>query len=178
MKLKDCIMMAAQLLELGDVLKEQTPTDVDKLLLLCANNCLDEITSEYLPLIQEKKAMAKDGKIPYSLLDETVFDVIEVRHENKKVDFRLLPTYIKVDKDGEHIVKYCTRCSLLGAEDEVPVSLLITPRVIAYGIASEYMLVKGFYEEAVTFDGLFKDTLSRLASGKKEKRVGRRRWLL
>lgn len=178
MKIKDCIVIASQLLNLGEDHQGKTSAETDKLLLLCANNCLDEITSEYFPLIQEKSVKASDGKIPYSLLGETVYDVIHVKKGSDKVDFELLPTHIKVAKEGEYTVKYCTSCGKLDAEDEIPISLHITSRVIAYGIASEYMLINGFYEEAVTFDKLFKDALIRAAYGRKERRVKSRRWLL
>lgn len=178
MKLKDCIQLSGVLLNLSDVLTSKSPTDTDKLLLRCANNCISEIACEYLPLIDEKKVNAKDGKITYSLLGKTIYDVINVTSEDKKVEFELMPSYIKVEKDGEYTVKFCYCPSELQADDEVPMPLLVTERVIAYGIASEYMLINGFYEEAMAFNQVFKDALVRAAYGKKEKRVKSRRWLI
>lgn len=178
MKIKECIQLAGVLLNLGDVLKSKTLTDTDKLLLRCANNCLSEIASEYLPLINEKTVKASGGKIMYSALGTTIYDVIDVKSEDGKAEFELMPSFIKVEKDGEYTVKFCYCPGELTEDDDVPMSLLITDRVIAYGIAAEYMLINGFYEEAVTFDRVFKDALNRAAYGKKERRVKSRRWLI
>lgn len=174
MKLNECLQLAEKLLDGAD---KNSPDEAD-LLLGCANNCLSEIASEYLPLVAEKTATAQDGKIPYSQLGETIYDVTEVRRENEKADFELMPSYIKVKKDGEYTVKYCYCPGELSPSDDVPFGTNITARVIAYGIAAEYMLIKGFYEEAVTFDKVFKDALVRASYGRKERRVKRRRWLL
>ncbi len=178
MKIKECIKLAGVLLNLGDVLKSTTLTDTDKLLVRCANNCINEIASEYLPLIDEKTVRASGGKIMYSSLGTTIYDVIDVKFEGRKAEFELMPSFIRVKKDRNYTVKFCYCPSELTAEDNVPMSLLVTGRIIAYGIAAEYMLINGFYEEAVTFDRVFKDALIRAAYGKKERRVKSRRWLI
>ncbi len=178
MKIKECIKLAGVLLNLGDVLKSTTLTDTDKLLVRCANNCINEIASEYLPLTDEKTVKASGGKIMYSALGTTIYDVVDVKFEDKKAEYELMPSYIKVEKDGNYSVKFCYCPGALTAEDNVPMPLLITDRVIAYGIAAEYMLINGFYEEAVAFDRVFKDALIRAAYGKRERRVKSRRWLI
>ncbi|MBR2967469.1 MAG: hypothetical protein IKC35_01665 [Clostridia bacterium] len=178
MKLKECILLAASALNL-DVAFDEQLTDTEKLLIRCANNCLDEITSEYIPLKCELTVQSSNGSIPYSLISDTVYDVISVTDINgARVRFSLMPSRIKVDKDGAYKVIYCTRAPTLQLEDDVPIELHLTPRIISYGIAAEYLLVTGFYEEAVTYDTRFKDALKRALSGHGEKRLKGRRWLI
>ncbi|MBE5730755.1 MAG: hypothetical protein E7350_02230 [Clostridiales bacterium] len=178
MKLRECIELAAIALNLGDVLGREL-TDTDKQLIACANNCIDEIASEYLPIKKEKTVAAEGGLIAYSLLDEAVYDVLEVRDKKgNAVEFCVKPSHIQVEHDGEYTVCYCTRPPVLGVDDEVPIALKLSPRILSYGIVAEYLLCGGFYEEAVTFDARFKDALKRATSGFKEKRIKLRRWLL
>ncbi len=176
MKIKECIQLAAEALNLDATLNGQSETD--RLLLRCANNCLDEITSEYLPLMSEKTVQSKDGRIAYSELGTAVYDVKWVKKDGNKVKFGLMPSYIDVSCDGEYEVMFYTRPEQMTLSDDVPETLHLTPRVISYGIAAEYLLVSGFYEEAVMYDRRFKDALVRLAGGDAARRVKRRRWLL
>lgn len=178
MTLKECITLAASMLNLGEVLKSSNLTDTDKLLIECGNNCLDEIATEYLPLEVEKEVEATGGQIAYSLLGETVFDITGVFREGNKAKYKLMPSHIKVDKDGKYTVRFCTRPSTLGANDELPLLLHLTPRIVAYGIAAEYLLISGFYEEAMTYDKRFKDALVRMTGGRGEKQIKLRRWLI
>ncbi|MBR2970192.1 MAG: hypothetical protein IKC48_00100 [Clostridia bacterium] len=178
MKLRESIELAAAALNLSDVLGREL-TDTDKLLITCANNCIDEIASEYLPIKKEKTAWAVGGKIAYAELDQTVYDVLELRDKRGNVvEFSVMPSHIAVEQDGEYTVRYCTRPPILGADDEVPVTLRLSPRVLSYGIVAEYLLYGGFYEEAVTYDARFKDALKRATSGNGEKKIKLRRWLL
>ncbi len=175
MKLKDAILLAAAALNVDGVLTGERP-ETDKLFLQCANNCLDEIAAEYIRLEESKKVMATDGKIYYSELSETVFDIIDVRKDGTRVTYRLMPSYIEVG-EGEYTVRFCTRPLTLESDDDVPFPLKLTPRILSYGIAAEYLLCNGFYDEAVTYDKRFKDALNHSAYGKAEKRIRRRRWL-
>lgn len=179
MKLKEGIILAASALNLDGVLADDKLSDTDKLLIRCANNCLDEITAEYLPLKCDLKVTATGGSIPYSLLGETVYDVLSVTDaQGNKVKFELMPSRIKVARDGEYTVRFCTRAPQLEPDGEVPVQLRLTPRILSYGIAAEYLLVSGFYEEAVTYDTRFKDALKRAVFGGSEKKIRMRRWLI
>lgn len=178
MKLRESIQLAAAALNLSDVLGREL-NDTDKLLITCANNCVDEIASEYLPIKKQKTVTVKDGVIAYGELDETVYDVLDVRdNRGNVVEFCLQPSNIKVERDGEYTVCYCTRPPALGLDDEVPFELKLSPRVLSYGIIAEYLLFGGFYEEAVTYDARFKDALKRATGGFGEKRIRLRRWLL
>ncbi len=176
MKIKDCMQLAAETLNLDATLTGKS--DIDKLLLRCANNCLDEITSEYIPLKSEKKVKTTGRRISYSELGSAVYDVLWVKKEGVKVEFELMPSYISVASDGEYEVMFYTRPATMTISSDVPVSLHLTPRVISYGIAAEYLLISGFYEEAAMYDKRFKDAIIRLAQGDTAKKVKRRRWLL
>lgn len=177
MKLGECILLAANSLGLENVLSDKTQSDTDKLLVCCANNVLDEITSEYLPLKCEVTVSTSDGTIPYSELGN-VYDVVNVTKNGVKIDYSLYPSFIEVDGLGEYKVTFYARPNKLEPEDDIPVQLRLTPRIVSYGIIAEYLLVSGLYEEAVTYDRRFKDALNRLAYCNGEKRIKRRRWLL
>lgn len=177
-KLLDCVLLTASALNLDAKFGEQL-TDTEKLLIRCANNCLDEITSEYLPLKSEIKVKSTNGSIPYSHIADTVYDVVSVTDsKGERVKFTLMPSRIKVDRDDEYTVLYCTRIQTLEINDEIPSELHLSPRIISYGIIAEYLLVTGFYEEAVTYDTRFKDALKRAISGVRERKVKGRRWLI
>ena len=164
-KLLDCVLLTASALNLDAKFGEQL-TDTEKLLIRCANNCLDEITSEYLPLKSEIKVKSTNGSIPYSHID--VVSVTDSKGE--RVKFTLMPSRIKVDRDDEYTVLYCTRIQTLEINDEIPSELHLSPRIISYGIIAEYLLV--------TYDTRFKDALKRAISGVRERKVKGRRWLI
>lgn len=175
MKIKECIKLAAEALNL----QTDESGEVEKTLLRCANNCLDEITSEYIPLKAEKTVTSTDKSVSYSLLGDTVYDVLKITDSSgREVEFSLMPSRIKVARDGTFNVQFLTRSPTLGIDDDVPVCLRVTPRIISYGIIAEYLLVNGFYSEAITYDTRFKDALKRSQSGLGEKRVKGRRWLI
>lgn len=178
MTLDECIIEAASMLNLDDVLTEPTLSETDKLLVKCANRCLDEIVTEYLPYEKEKEVESADGKIKYCLLDRDVYDISGVYDERGKVKYRLMPAYLEVERDGKYTVRYSAKLPPLTIGDEIPVQLRLTERIVAYGIATEYLLSSGFYDEAVTYDQRFKDALKRVAYGSGEKRIKTRRWLL
>ena len=168
MKASDCIAVAKEMIGEGN----------ENTLLLCLNNCLDEIACEYAPSYVTEKAVSYGGIISFSSLSNEVADVVNVTGDNGNVPFEVRANGIYLENNGIYVVKYAVRPTVLSIDDEVALPPKITCRILCYGIIAEYYLISGMFEEAVTWDKRFKDALCAYSHGRKEHRVKQRRWML
>lgn len=168
MKVSDCIATAKSMIGEGN---EDT-------LLLCLNNCLDEIAAEYLPSVVTQKVKSYGKCISYLTFSDDIADVIYVKNDNGKVNFSVDEQGINVEEDGTFTVGYTVRKAAVKANETLKLPLRVTVRMLCYGIIAEYYLISGMYEDAVTWDKRFKDSLAACSYGRKEHRVRQRRWLL
>jgi len=112
----------------------------------------NEIEHDYLPLCCEDEAESDTGTIEYSLLTMPCVRIIRVTDEyGNSVPFKLFPQYLRT-QPGRVNVSYTYTPREKNAEEESDFVLSVSPRLFAYGIASEYSLAAGLFEEAAVWD--------------------------
>lgn len=187
MLLKDIIKEAATLLKLDAVLSlpemggNQTDAQAEKELELlkdCVNLVLNEIASDYVPLEFIEEVLVSDRKIPYTALSKTALRVKSVKNgKGRDCYFKVYPSYIYTDCDGVCRIEYCyIPVSAQNLDDTLEYNQRVTSRLIAYGTAREYCLIMSMYEEALSFDGRFKDSLQNAVRQNTVLKIPKRLW--
>lgn len=189
MLIKDIIISAAEMLamervlglpELGGGAEDANGTKELSLLLRCTNLVLNELTSEYLKPRKTRKVVAgTDGRVEYAQLLDRVTDIISVRDgSGRKQGFSAKSVYIQttLKAGAELTVEYVYTLPALGLDDDTGLALNnVSERLAAYGVAAEFCIINGIYDEAAMWDKRYKDALlSALRSGREIKYKGRR----
>lgn len=187
MTYKDCIKIASLYLDENNLYNYTNDVDTyndaetqQKIRYLCS--CIDvvinEIASEYFPIKKIEKATATAKRIEYEALSEYVLDIRYVKRNGRKVNYEMYPSYIEVDEDGEYEVcyEYTPKSYNGNINEEIKAYGRITPRVVAIGAVAEYCLAFDRFDEAITYDKMFKDALVGVAKSKGKLKVKARRW--
>ena len=185
MTVKDIIEKSAVLLNKSEIVKYLNTgvaenyfsvlEDVE-ILLNCYNVIQDEIASSYFRFKDCEKLSTENGVIKLSRFTNNPFAIISIKDESGlKLDAKILPTEIITDKTA--VIEYYYLPSAKKLEDisdftGTPVTL----RTLCYGVMTEYLLIKGAFEESSTWHSKYVDALSNLAINVKRKRVKGRVW--
>ena len=146
-------------------------------MLLAYNNTLSQIAEQYIPYTAEEEVTPVQGRIYYGSLGNTCYKVRGVYDKSQPLPYRLMYDYIKVDADGDLTVIYDYIPTAVGAEDldaNAPVAAKLSLRTLAYGVAAEFALIRGRYEESVEFEKKFVDGILAAARNNKLKLPERR----
>lgn len=180
MKLKEIIEIA--LTYLGDdepYVSEQTSKHPKiQLLIKCANLVIKEIACDYIPLIQEEIIQIKDGKFDYDSFPMRVREVLKVTDLDSgvRVKFRQNPNYCNVEMSKNALVKYSYIPDDIGVDDECVLSPKISAKTLALGVAAEYSLIEGLYEQSVMFGEKFREDIKGACRRNCELRMRPRVW--
>jgi hypothetical protein len=187
--MSDCLQLAAVFLQLENALallcgrqedlneEELKEAQKDKeLLLRCANLVVNEIASEYVHLNAFQTFRTENGHIPYSLFEKQPADITAVHKEGSCCRFKLYPCEIitesgTVDVFYRYLPQNKAADGVLDFEEGK-----INQRIIAYGTAAEYCIIKGMYEEGVVWDKRYKDSLSCALKISKPITLAARKW--
>lgn len=147
-----------------------------KTLLRCFNLVENEIALDYLPLIAEEEIESETGVIPYASLSKEAVRVLAVCDEwGNEAAFKIFPECLKTQPQ-----KVCVRYTYLPEkktfQDKSDFTLHASVRLFAYGIAAEYSLASGLFEEAAVWDKKYKDAIKAAYCAKPIQRIRSRRW--
>ncbi|MBO5712598.1 MAG: hypothetical protein J6R88_00135 [Clostridia bacterium] len=185
MKVKDILILCCDLLEdnnLKTYFTGGTPADSEsakadgELLLKCYNLITDEISREYYRLTTEETFTPTNGVVSLSqfMFNPVVINTV-TSLDGGEVDYKVNPVKVYVDKTVR--IGYAYACPERMIEEMSDFSFTkISKRVLAYGTITEYMLIKGMYEEAVTWRDKYRTSLYACLSVKKVKRIKKREW--
>jgi len=154
MTVKETILLAADELGFGERVRgyfdggtaegEKEAKD----LLRCFNLVENELALDYLPLQREDEAYSETGTIEYTALSRSAVRILRVRDEwGNDAAFRLYPAYLKT-QPGKVRVTYTYTPRKKTFTEESDYILQASPRLLAFGMAGEYCLACGMYEEA------------------------------
>ena len=178
MKLKDVIEIC--LTYLGDedpTISSSTKTTAKiKLLVRCANIVIKEIAGDYLPLTESKVCTVKEGEVEYSSFDHRVKEVLSVKSNGVEVEWRAMPSNLKVQCEGEVNIKYSYLPADVDLEGECDVDVRVSPVCLAMGTCAEYCMIEGNYELAVMMNDKFMDSIAIACRNNREKKVKGRVW--
>lgn len=184
MTVKDILMLACEFVgekELIEKVKSAETLDdieTEKLdtLLSCFNLVNQEIASDYLPYLTKEEVSDVGGRIFYADLSKKVVNVYEVKNKfGFSVPFKNFSNYIEVE-GGVKSVIYSFLPENMGSEDTVEFYNGLSARILAYGVASEFLLVRGISEDAEIWEERFKESLFILSRKRGEHRLPKRSW--
>ncbi len=182
MTVKEIILAGAGELGLKDCVKAYLDgTDTagageTERLLDCFNLVENELALDYLPLYAEEELESDSGAVYYSELSKRVVRVLRVADEGgNALAFKLFPEYLKT-QGGKIKVAYTYAPNAKGIEDESDYILQASVRLFAYGIAAEYSLAVGAFEDAAVWDKKYKDAIAAAYRAKPSRKLRSRRW--
>ena len=186
MTVKDVLKTVAMLINRDDVLKflndgysanyDLVNEDV-KILVNSYNIVADEIATEYFKLKTVEKIKSYNGVIKCSDFEKNPLAVLSVTNDKgDKIPCKILPSEILIE-ETEAIIEYTYTPDTKGLDDVSDYSSTpIKSRVIAYGVATEYLLIKGAFEEAMVWHEKYVSALKGSVVKSKIKKLKGRVW--
>ncbi len=183
MTVKEVITIAAAELGLKERVRayfEEQDADgerVASLLLDCFNLVLNEVVLDYLPMTAEDELTSSTGSLSYLLFEYPVVRVLQVLNgEGESVPFQIFPEYLKT-QPGRVRVQYTYTPERKGFNDDAALGSIISARLISYGMAAEYALASGLFEEAAAWDKKYKAAIAAAYRAHPAKKIQSRRWV-
>ena len=174
MKVKDVVIMAATQLGIGDNIKTylngaSTGYKAQaELLLHCFNLVENELALDYISLIKQETLAVSKGKLAYESFTSDVVRIVKVEDANGvSLPYKLFASYMEVDAE-QVCVTYAYTPKVIVMTDESDFQAFVSERLFSYGMAAEYCMATGLYEEAVIWDKKYKEGIEaarRLARG-------------
>jgi len=160
----------------ADAQSTQTLND----LVLCTNLVVDELACDYFPLLIVEKVESQQRKIDFSSLAKTILKVFALKDEfGANIPYKTFPTYLLLGKDQKCDLTYSyapTQPQTITQALDI-VSSVLTPRIVAFGVAKEYCLLKSLYDQADYYNARFVNALENVKTKQSSIRLPKRRWI-
>lgn len=140
-------------------------TEVD-LLVSCVNFVNNLIATDYIKLVKTKElTVSSNYEIKFeNISTEEMLGVLSIRTmSGDKIPFVLTNTGVAINYSGKVKIKYAyfpNEVELTGSVNDYKTK--INERIFAYGVASEYLFIKGNIDDASMWDTRFKRALLNL----------------
>lgn len=146
-------------------------------LLRCFNLVENELALEYLPLFAEEEVVTDTGVVFFSELSRSAVRIVRVTDAwGNETAFKLCPEYLKT-QPGKVKIGYTYTPQEKGLDGESDFTRFVSVRLFAYGIAAEYSLASGMFEEAAVWDKKYKDAIATAYRAKPRGKIKSRRWV-
>jgi hypothetical protein len=154
--------------------------DVD-LLVKCAAVVFGEIAAEYLPFICEEDIpfAAGDGAF-YANFSHPPVNIVSVKSAGVNVGYAVFPDRVVVKGAAGNSLTFRYVYSppeVFEIDSDLTVNPALTERTAALGIAAEYALVNGMFNESILYDRRYKDSLRNAVRKRGEIRVKARKFI-
>lgn len=158
----------------GNVQSSQEVNECKDVLIDLINVVVNELACTYVPMITSEDVLVTGGRIYYKDLKNKALKIVKVTDKNNnEVDYKYAYKYITVDLPSVTVF-YEYVPNKVGLYDEVGyLDKDVPARVIAYGVAAEYMLVNGDFDEAVMWHKRYTDAIATICVPKNKKAAGR-----
>ncbi len=184
MTVKEIIKQSAIFLNLEGVIKYLetgacenylTALEEVKLLVDCYNVVTEEIASSHCRFKATETFSPKNNRVKLSEFSLNPLAIISVKNkQNSKINAKILPTEI-ANVSEQIIVDYYYIPTPKTIEDISDFTATqIKKRILVYGVITEYLLIKGSYEEASLWHDKYAQSLISIAG--KGGRMRSRRW--
>lgn len=146
-------------------------------LLRCFNIVENELALDYLPLTCEESFETDTGVLYFSELSRGVVRLLKITDESgEELSFRLFPEYVKTQA-GTITVRYTYAPKEKTFLDDSDFTLYASVRLFVYGMAAEFSLAKGLFEEAAVWDAKYKEAIAAAYRSRPCKKIRSRRWV-
>lgn len=186
MLVKEIIALAAQNLGRGDLKTAlETGTEDGALqeevhsLLRCYNFVENEIALEYFPLKAEESFVCEGGRLPYARFAHAPVNVHKAEGPaGNDFDFKMYPAYLLLPEGtGTVKVTYSYAPETKALDDECTFGEKISPRLMSFGIASEFLLSLARYSESEMWQRRYQEALRAAGILRRRLSVRARRWV-
>ncbi|MBO4251965.1 MAG: hypothetical protein J5911_04835 [Clostridia bacterium] len=182
MTIKDIIKTAAVYLNLTDVIgyldndiadpSSSTLSQTDRLTRL-ANLTISELAASYVPMVCSQQVTAENGRIVFSDLTYNVTRILSVKNQfGQDAEFKIFPEYIEVF-GGTYTIEYEYAPSNYGLNGTVGFNKKVTAALLGYGVAAEFCVMEGRFEEAILWRKRYTYGVERIAIPKNAAMKGR-----
>ena len=155
---------------------EEGKTKVE-LLLKCFQLVENELALDYIPLSAEDEIYSATGHIKFETLSRSAVRIVSVTDASgNDADFKLYADHL-VTQVGKVKITYTYTPKQKTLNDQSDFKLYVSPRLIGYGIAVEYSLVCGMFEEAAVWDRKYKEAIEAVYRAHPARRIRSRRWV-
>jgi uncharacterized membrane protein len=182
MTVKEVVLAAAEMVGVGDAVKIYLDGDKSQggkeceALLRCFNFIQNELALDYFPLVAEDVVSNPTGRIKYVQLSKAAVRILSVKDETERsVQYKLFPSFLE-SQVGDLTVRYTYTPSEKTVSGDVEASMVVSLRLIAYGVAAEYCFSVGLYEEGEAWNKKYKDALVGAYALQPAKVMRSRRW--
>jgi hypothetical protein len=142
----------------------------------CYKLIIGELCEECLPTETSENFVSQGGKVNFADFSKTPLEIKKCYENGKEIGFKVFPTFLQTNAENVTVV-YSFYPQFDTLDDDCPYSeSQLSARIIALGVAREYLLLGGLYEEAVLFDERFKDALATVVLKKNVGKIKARRW--
>lgn len=148
-----------------------------KLLLACFNLVESGLALDYLPLYATATLNSGTGKVRYDDFSHDVVRITEVTDlKGNALDFTLYSDHLETQAGGIKIT-YTYTPQKKTIDEDSDFYLYVSPQLLSYGVAAEYCLALGLFEEAAIWDRKYKDSLEMMYHSKPGRKITSRRWI-
>lgn len=176
---KEVVKTAAGLIGADDLAKEAdgVPRSEGLLLLIrCFDLVENEIALDYFPLKRRERFAPSEGKIEYARFSKPPVGILSVTDGSGLLPFELFPDHIGLRAQGEVDVTYQYAPVAKTIEEESDLAGRVSVRMLAYGVAAEYLLATARYTEASSFDRKYREALAAANMTRRRIALRARRW--
>ncbi len=139
------------------------------------NIVYNEITAQYLPLVEQETVTFVDGKLSFSVLEKRILYPIRLEEGGVKCDFTIYPDRIESDCQ-RGVLKYAYLIdSPLEFDGDIE-DMRLDEGTICLGVLAQYYFANKMYDLAKSFDEDFRGRMSAIKIKQKDIRLKQRRW--
>ena len=148
-------------------------------LLRCYNLVENEIALDYFPLKTEDILALSGNVVPYSRLTHAPVTILSVKGESGvNIDFETRPARILLKaKSGTVTVTYTYSPAEKQFKDSCELGGNISARLLSFGVACEFCLSNGQFQEAAAWEKKYRDALRAANTQRRPIFVRSRRWV-
>jgi len=160
----------------GTLIDAELEREVEKLL-DCYQTVEQDIAMRCQGIVEKEEVNTEDGVIYFRALKKGAIAILRVENEvGAGLPFLRYPDRIET-KEGRVFVIYSAFPEFKGLDDVAETPHFLPVAVVAYGVACEYYLMNGLYEEAAIFDKRYKDGLVALCLHSPKRKWEGRKWV-
>ena len=183
MKVGKILSLAATLAFKDELSKDFSKGEIDyededvKKLFLAYNLVIGELTEEIQPLYDVVELTQPSKKFYYSAFPKKVKQIVKASAKGKEIPFKQRLTYVETgEATTEFLYDYAPRQASRAEDDCCYDERVFSERVLAKGVASEYLITIGMFEEAVVTRKAFEEAITKFVLKKKREKLKKRTW--
>ena len=184
MKVKDILESVCLYLDLTDEFQPlfdntQPSSEVlteYKKLILAINSVVQELSYKVLRLKTKEDVLFINNTFDINLLSKKMFNIVEIKSNNKKLKFEVLDNKIFCNTSNAQITYNYLPNLVSSLEDEVSVDSRLSLKAFIFGVIAEYNNINGLFEDAQVYNNKFLDAIKECKKLNKNFCLPKRRW--